>query len=440
MIRWKKILTLLALAIGASAAQAAIPPSERQVLIDLYNSTNGAGWVHREGWRNDTDTGFAAAGTECSWHGVTCDLIFAPTHVTQIHLADNLLSGVLPQIAALTKLQVFAVLANNLTGPLPEVIGLNELRELNVQFNQITGPIPSLAGLTKLEIVDANNNQLTGSIPPLAGLTALQTFLVYKNKLTGTIPSLADLPALKSFSVSNNQINGNPPAAPNGLAAGQSELCPNFLSTPSPNDPVWNAAVGSTWSNGCMAAPDYTITPIAGPNGTVTPPTPQSIRAGTTQAFIITANTGYVIDAVSGCDGTLSGSIYITAAAIEDCAVNAAFRVALNYTITPSAGPNGAIAPAAPQSVVEGTAQAFTITPTNGYAIDAVSGCNGTLSGSTFTTAAAVADCTVSATFKAAAAAVQGVAAIPTLGEWGLLLLGLLVAGAAALRIRRLTS
>ena len=31
-------------------AQAAIPASERQVLIDLYNSTDGANWTNSTGW------------------------------------------------------------------------------------------------------------------------------------------------------------------------------------------------------------------------------------------------------------------------------------------------------------------------------------------------------------------------------------------------------
>jgi len=32
---------------------------------------------------------------------------------------------------------------------------------------------------------------------------------------------------------------------------GQSRLCPNRLSTPSPTDAEWDAAVGHTWSIGC---------------------------------------------------------------------------------------------------------------------------------------------------------------------------------------------
>jgi len=67
-------LLLMLLLIGwVTTAQAVIPASERQVLIDLYNSTNGANWTNNTGW-------LGAVGTECSWYGITCDS--TQSHVT----------------------------------------------------------------------------------------------------------------------------------------------------------------------------------------------------------------------------------------------------------------------------------------------------------------------------------------------------------------------
>ncbi len=57
------------------ALSAAIPAAERQALIDLYNSTNGASWTNNTGWKTaplHTD-GFAMPGTENTWFGVTTD-------------------------------------------------------------------------------------------------------------------------------------------------------------------------------------------------------------------------------------------------------------------------------------------------------------------------------------------------------------------------------
>ena len=64
-------LLFFSLLLELSTAQAAIPQSEREPLISLYNATNGDDWTNSDGW-----TG--APGTECNWHGVTCrgDVVF----------------------------------------------------------------------------------------------------------------------------------------------------------------------------------------------------------------------------------------------------------------------------------------------------------------------------------------------------------------------------
>ena len=63
----RRVVSFLCLALGLSLSlQAAIPTSERQALIALFNSTNGPGWVDNSGWNG-------SAGSECSWVGVQCD-------------------------------------------------------------------------------------------------------------------------------------------------------------------------------------------------------------------------------------------------------------------------------------------------------------------------------------------------------------------------------
>lgn len=53
------IYGLAVLFLASGAARAAIPASERQALLDLYASTNGAGWTTKTNWNG-------AAGTECT--------------------------------------------------------------------------------------------------------------------------------------------------------------------------------------------------------------------------------------------------------------------------------------------------------------------------------------------------------------------------------------
>ena len=70
------------------------------------------------------------------------------------------------------------------------------------------------------------------------------------------------------------------------------------------------------------------------------------------------------------------------------------------HTVTATAGAGGSINPAGAVNVAEGQTGAFTVTPAAGYRIAAVTGCGGTLAGSTYTTAAVTAACTVQARFE----------------------------------------
>ena len=69
------------------------------------------------------------------------------------------------------------------------------------------------------------------------------------------------------------------------------------------------------------------------------------------------------------------------------------------YQVTVSAVANGSITPTGAQTVAYNATPSFTLTPAALYRIDSVSGCGGTLVGSTYTTGAVTASCTVSASF-----------------------------------------
>jgi len=203
------LLAALSLAV-LPAAQAAIPASERAVLVALYNQTGGASWTNKTGW-SDPVTGAlgGTTGFECTWHGVTCDA--GPNHVIQIYLQNNNLVGTLPSWSPLTALQYIVINYNTLTGGIPTLAGLTALTGVYVDHNQLTGSIPSLAGLTALQFFYVNNNQLTGQVPAVAGLTALKEFVVCVNQLTGSLPSLNGLSALQFFNAGQNQLTGSIP-------------------------------------------------------------------------------------------------------------------------------------------------------------------------------------------------------------------------------------
>jgi len=154
------------------------------------------------------------------------------------------------------------------------------------------------------------------------------------------------------------------------------------------------------WAFGLGTPPvTHTVTPTAGPNGSIAPSTPQTVNEGSTAVFTLTPDTHYRVADVTGCGGSLSGNTYTTAPITADCTVSATFEIS-THVVTPSAGGNGAIAPDTPQTVNDGDTTAFTLTPDTHYQIDSVTGCGGTLAGDTYTTAAITSDCTVTATFS----------------------------------------
>ncbi len=75
------LIVLILLALGATVAQAAIPASERTVLLNLYTSTIGGTWTTSTNWNGP-------AGTECTWYGVTCNI--GGTTVTAITLGGTI--------------------------------------------------------------------------------------------------------------------------------------------------------------------------------------------------------------------------------------------------------------------------------------------------------------------------------------------------------------
>ncbi|HEY0229619.1 MAG TPA: hypothetical protein VGC55_00085 [Dokdonella sp.] len=143
----------------------------------------------------------------------------------------------------------------------------------------------------------------------------------------------------------------------------------------------------------------FTVTPSAGSGGSIAPSTPQTVDSGATSSFTLSANSGFQIASVGGtCGGSLAGAVYTTNAITANCTVIASFN-ALTFTVTPSAGSGGSLAPSTPQTVNDGAVVAFTVTPAAGFAIGAVSGCGGSLAGDVYSTAAVHANCTVDAAF-----------------------------------------
>ena len=195
------VLVAVLVLIPMSYADAQIPQVERDALIALYNSTDGANWSDNTNW-------LGAVGTECTWYMVFC----AGGHVEGLHLSSNQLSGVIP----------------------PELGNLSTLGALYLWSNQLSGVIPpELGSLSSLLYLGLSSNQLSGSIPPqLGSLSSLLTLNLSSNQLSGVIPpELGNLSSLEVLYLSSNLLSGSPPAELQNLSA----LYDNY------SDLRWNA-------------------------------------------------------------------------------------------------------------------------------------------------------------------------------------------------------
>ncbi len=123
------------------------------------------------------------------------------------------------------------------------------------------------------------------------------------------------------------------------------------------------------------------------------------MQSGNSTSFTVTPNTGYKIASVTGCGGSLSGSIYTTGSITSNCSVSASFSQK-TYTVTATSldTNKGSVTPAS-QTVTHGNTTSFTLSPNTGYSIFGIStGCGGTPT-TTLTTNAITDNCNISVSF-----------------------------------------
>jgi len=77
-----------------------------------------------------------------------------------------------------------------------------------------------------------------------------------------------------------------------------------------------------------------TVTPSAGPGGSIRPSTPQTVPYNETILFTVTPDAGYKIASVTGCEGILAANAFTTGPIINDCQVTATFALAQAPTTT----------------------------------------------------------------------------------------------------------
>ena len=204
---------------GLSAAADVLAwfPSDRDILVTLYNATNGPFWRYSHNWLTDAPLE-AWDGVEADGEGRVIGLDFTD------RLEVNQMHGSIPvELAYLSELRELKLPRNILTGPIPPELGrLANLESLNLYGNLLTGSIPAQLGdLSNLEELNLSENALTGAIPSgLSKLTNLELVDLSANELVGRIPPFfADLPELRSLRLRETRLSGTIPAELGALAS-----------------------------------------------------------------------------------------------------------------------------------------------------------------------------------------------------------------------------
>ena len=173
-----------------------------------------------------------------------------------------------------------------------------------------------------------------------------------------------------------------------------------FQGTTGPLDTYPFSRGGATNLSVVVCLPSLTITPTAGPGGTITPNTPQTVNFFGSATFNIAPNACYRTLDVK-VDGTSVGTpaSYTFSNVTADHTIAATFEI-LKYPITVTAGAGGTITPGT-TTVDCGSSPTFAITPNTGYKIvdvlvDGVS--HGAISSYTFSNVTA--PHTIAATFE----------------------------------------
>jgi hypothetical protein len=261
-------------------------------------------------------------------------------------------------------------------------------------------PVPVLPGLTTTFNIAADSGYAVSMGGDCVGSLNLAGTIYTTN------PVGANCSVIATFVATVNGACG----AANGVATGvapSANLCsdgsPSAVTT-APSQFTWTCnGFGGGGNASCSAPRNYTVTPsVTGGNGTATIPASGVVAYNAAGTVTITPTAGFatVMPVGGSCGGTLVGTTYTTDPITADCTVIASFAQ-ITYTMTPSAGTNGTISPSGLQTVNAGATRQFTVTPSVGFSAAVGGTCGGSLVGTTYTTNAAAANCTVEATYTA---------------------------------------
>ncbi|ARB93264.1 fibronectin type III domain-containing protein [Legionella longbeachae] len=197
--------------------------------------------------------------------------------------------------------------------------------------------------------------------------------------------------ASQTFTVSSN-AGANGSITPDGITQVVYGESASFTATPNTGYEVSEWQVNGARYDGCgtsttceltnitsnqtitvnFALQTFTVTSSAGANGSITPDGTTQVAYGANLSFTATPSTGYVVS-----NWMVDGVSYDSCGADQVCEltnVTTAHTIVVNFvqqtfSVTPSAGTNGAIDPDSVQTIAYGGSVTFTASPNVGYEV-----------------------------------------------------------------------
>jgi hypothetical protein len=173
----RAVLLSAVVACALQRSRADVSPAQKSALLDLFNSTNGAGWNHNDGWGTATDA--------CTWFGVKCLSAKPYELVSGLALKNNSLHGTIPEsIGYLGNITCGCVLL---------------LSHLQWQSGHrcASATHPGSLALTVRRLLDFSNNQLSGSVPDALANCVVLKYLILSNNDFSDMGELVGLESLQ---------------------------------------------------------------------------------------------------------------------------------------------------------------------------------------------------------------------------------------------------
>lgn len=216
------------------------PKQEKQVLLDIYHTTNGCNWYNQSGWSTPNET------SHCYWYGISCHS--NTSYVMSIVLAYNNLDGFLPRslwkmrnllslcipgnpsvygsmegfiFANMSKLRIIHVNGASINERIPEAVGnlslLQKFFATGMNGNGLSGNLPeNIGNMKELWLLGIGGNSFTGEIPRTISQLRRLRYLELRNapgKMWGYIEDLFSIPSMENLYVSGIELRGDLPAS-----------------------------------------------------------------------------------------------------------------------------------------------------------------------------------------------------------------------------------